>query len=78
MASSLYQSQINQDKIFDIFDKEATASGKDTKRLEKIGKPRVSYDKDYDKAYRACEFRRTSSLEDAFELEINDPPRIGE
>jgi len=63
------------DKIFDIFDKEAIASGKDTKRLEKIGKPRISY-RDYDKAYRACEFWRTSSLENAFELEINDPREL--
>jgi coenzyme F420-dependent glucose-6-phosphate dehydrogenase len=64
------------EKIFHIFDKEAIASGKDTKSLEKIGKPRISYDKDYDKAYRACEFWRTSSLEDAFELEINDPREL--
>ena len=64
------------EKIFHIFDKEAIGSGKDTKSLEKIGKPRISYDKDYDKAYRACEFWRTSSLEDAFELEINDPREL--
>jgi coenzyme F420-dependent glucose-6-phosphate dehydrogenase len=64
------------DKIFRIFDKEAIASGKDPKSLEKIGKPRISYNKDYDKAFRACEFWRTSSLEDAFELEINDPREL--
>ncbi len=64
------------EKIFRIFDKEAIANGKDTKSLEKIGKLRISYDKDYDKAYRACEFWRTSSLEDAFELEINDPREL--
>ena len=64
------------DKIFRIFDKEAIASGKDPQRLEKIGKPRISYNKDFDKAYRACEFWRTSSLEDAFELEINDPREL--
>jgi len=64
------------DKIFDIFDKEAAACGKDPASLEKIGKPRISYDKDYEKAFRACEFWRTSSLEDAFELEINDPREL--
>jgi len=64
------------DKIFNIFDKEAAACGKDPASLEKIGKPRISYDKDYEKAFRACEFWRTSSLEDAFELEINDPREL--
>jgi coenzyme F420-dependent glucose-6-phosphate dehydrogenase len=66
----------NSDKIFQIFDKEAMASGKDPKSLEKIGKPRISYDKDYDKAFRACGFCRTSSLKDAFDLKINDPREL--
>jgi coenzyme F420-dependent glucose-6-phosphate dehydrogenase len=64
------------DKIFQTFDKEARANGKDPEKLEKIGKPRISYNKDYDKAYRACEFWRTSSLQDAFELDINDPREL--
>jgi len=63
-------------EIFQIFDREAKASGKDPKELEKIGKPRISYNVDYDKAFRSCEFWRTSSLEGAFELEINDPREL--
>jgi coenzyme F420-dependent glucose-6-phosphate dehydrogenase len=61
------------DKIFRVFDEQAISTGKDPRKLEKIGKPRISYNKDYDKAFRACEFWRTTSLEDAFNLEINDP-----
>jgi coenzyme F420-dependent glucose-6-phosphate dehydrogenase len=64
------------DEIFQIFDKQAKLSRKDPTRLEKIGKPRISYNKDYDKAFHSCEFWRTSSLKDAFELDINDPREL--
>ena len=65
-------------EIFQIFEREAKTSGKDPEKLEKIGKPRISYNEDYDKAFRSCEFWRTSSLDGAFELEINDPRELEE
>jgi coenzyme F420-dependent glucose-6-phosphate dehydrogenase len=60
-------------ETFDIFDKAAIQEGKDPTRLEKIAKPKISYSEDYDKAFKSCEFWRSSLLEDAFDLDISDP-----
>ena len=63
----------NSSETFDIFDKAAREVGKDPNKLEKIGKPVISYSEDYDKAFRSCEFWRTSKIDDAFDRDINDP-----
>ena len=63
----------NSSETFDIFDKAAREVGKDPNKLEKIGKPVISYSEDYDKAFKSCEFWRTSKIDDAFDRDINDP-----
>ncbi|HJU58449.1 MAG TPA: LLM class flavin-dependent oxidoreductase [Nitrososphaeraceae archaeon] len=63
----------NSIEAFDVFNKAAREVGKDPDKLEKIGKPIISYSEDYDKAFRSCEFWRTSKIDNAFDRDINDP-----
>ena len=63
----------NSNDAFDIFNKAAIEIGKDPNILEKIGKPVFSYSEDYDKAFKSCEFWRTSKIDNAFDRDINDP-----
>jgi len=60
-------------EIFEIFDNAAKKANKDINSLEKIAKPKVSYSEDYDKAFKAAEFWRTTQIDDAFDTNINDP-----
>lgn len=60
-------------EVFDIFDSAAQEVNKDPDSLQKIAKPKVSYSEDYDKAFKACEFWRTTQIEDAFNINISDP-----
>ena len=59
--------------ILQSFDNAALQQGKDPSWLEKIAKPKISYSDDYEKAVRASEFWRSSSLEGSFNLNISDP-----
>jgi coenzyme F420-dependent glucose-6-phosphate dehydrogenase len=68
----------NCEELFEIFDKHAIINNKDPSKMQKIGKPKISYNKDYDKAFESSKFWRASSLKDAFDLEINDPRRLEE
>lgn len=65
-------------QLFEIFDKTATENGKKLSKMEKIGKPKISYNKDYDKAFESSKFWRASSLKDAFDLNISDPRQLEE
>jgi len=56
-----------------VFDSAAKKANKDINSLEKIAKPKVSYSEDYDKAFKAAEFWRTTQIDDAFDTNINDP-----
>ena len=58
---------------FEIFDNAARNANKDINSLEKIAKPKVSYSEDYDEAFKATEFWRTTQIDDAFDTKINDP-----
>lgn len=60
-------------EVFDIFDSAAQEVNKDPDSLQKIAKPKVSYSEDYDKAFKACEFWRTTQIDDAFNTNISDP-----
>jgi coenzyme F420-dependent glucose-6-phosphate dehydrogenase len=60
-------------EVFEIFDNAAQEVNKDPHSLQKIAKPKVSYAEDYDKAFKACEFWRTTQIEDAFNTNISDP-----
>src|SRR5574339_897684 len=60
-------------ETFEIFDNAAKNANKDINSLEKIAKPKVSYSEDYDKAFKATEFWRTTQIDDAFDININDP-----
>jgi coenzyme F420-dependent glucose-6-phosphate dehydrogenase len=60
-------------EVFDIFDNAAKEVNKDPDLLQKIAKPKVSYSEDYDKAFKACEFWRTTQIDDAFNTDISDP-----
>ena len=64
--------------LFEIFDKTASMNGKDPTKMEKIGKPKISYSKDYDKAFESSKFWRATSLKDAFNLNISDPRKLEE
>jgi len=63
----------NCNEVFDLFNKAAKEVGKDPNILEKIAKPKISYSEDYDKAFKSCEFWRTSQIDNAFDRDINDP-----
>lgn len=60
-------------EVFDVFDKAALEVKKDPDSLQKIAKPKVSYSQDYEKAFKACEFWRTTQIDDAFDTDISDP-----
>ncbi|TLX87964.1 MAG: LLM class flavin-dependent oxidoreductase [Thaumarchaeota archaeon] len=60
-------------EVFHIFDNAAKEVNKDVDLLQKIAKPNVSYSEDYDKAFKACEFWRTTQIDDAFNTNISDP-----
>jgi coenzyme F420-dependent glucose-6-phosphate dehydrogenase len=60
-------------EMFNIFDNAAKAVDKNPDSLQKIAKPKVSYSEDYDKAFKSCEFWRTTQIDDAFNTNISDP-----
>lgn len=60
-------------EVFDVFDKAALEVEKDPVSLQKIAKPKVSYSQDYEKAFKSCEFWRTTQIDDAFDTDISDP-----
>lgn len=60
-------------EVFDIFDNAALEVDKDPVSLQKIAKPKISYSEDYEKAFKASEFWRTTQIEDAFDTDISDP-----
>ena len=66
----------NSKETFDIFDKAAIEEGKNPDSLEKIAKPKISYSKDYDKAFKSTEFWRSSLIENVFDLNISDPRQL--
>ncbi len=65
-------------KMFAIFDKAAKDEGKELNNLQKIGKPKISYSEDYDKAFKSSEFWRAGDINDVFNTEINDPRKLQE
>lgn len=65
-------------EIFDEFNKAALKVGKDPKRLHKIGKPKISFSEDYDKAFKSAGFWRAGEIENVFDSPINDPRELQE
>ena len=63
-------------EMFNIFDKAVLEEGKELKNLQKIGKPKISYSEDYDKALESSEFWRAGEIKDVFNTEINDPRKL--
>lgn len=63
-------------EVFGKFDKAALEAGKDPQELEKIGKPRISYSEDYDKAFKSSEFWRSTEIENVFNTQINNPIKL--
>jgi coenzyme F420-dependent glucose-6-phosphate dehydrogenase len=63
----------NAREVFEVFDKTALEANKDPLSLQKIAKPKVSYSDDYEKAFKSCEFWRTTQIDDAFDTDISDP-----
>ncbi|MDF0682327.1 MAG: LLM class flavin-dependent oxidoreductase, partial [Candidatus Nitrosocosmicus sp.] len=63
-------------ETFSKFDQAATAAGKDPTKLEKIGKPRISYSEDYDEAFKFTNFWRASEIKNIFDTTINDPRKL--
>lgn len=62
--------------LFDTFDQTAVKKGKDPNNFQKIGKPKISYSEDYDKAFKSSEFWRATEIKDVFNTEINDPKKL--
>ncbi len=58
-------------EVFDKIEKAALEAGKDPQELEKIGKPRISYSEDYDKAFKSSEFWKTTEIENVFNTDIS-------
>ena len=65
-------------EIFDEFDKAALKVGKDPQRLQKIGKPKISFSEDYDKALKSAGFWRAGEIENVFDSPINEPRKLQE
>jgi alkanesulfonate monooxygenase SsuD/methylene tetrahydromethanopterin reductase-like flavin-dependent oxidoreductase (luciferase family) len=63
-------------EMFDLFDKTATEEGREPKSLQKIGKTMISFSEDYDKAFKASEFWRAGSINDVFNIDVNDPRKL--
>ena len=66
----------NSKEVFYKFDEAAVAAGKDPNKLEKIGKPRISYSEDYDEAFKSINFWRASEIMNVFDTAINDPRKL--
>jgi alkanesulfonate monooxygenase SsuD/methylene tetrahydromethanopterin reductase-like flavin-dependent oxidoreductase (luciferase family) len=65
-------------EIFDEFDKAALKVGKNPQSLQKIGKPKISFSEDYDKALKSAGFWRAGEIENVFDIPINDPRKLQE
>ena len=63
-------------EMFDLFDKTALESNKESQILQKIGKPMISYSEDYDKAFKSSEFWRAGRIENVFDIDVNDPREL--
>src|ERR1051325_11447610 len=63
-------------KIFDVFDKEAKENKRELGSLEKIAEYKVSFSEDYDEAFESTKFWRATAIENAFNLDINDPREL--
>lgn len=63
-------------EIFKMFDKEVKESKRELDSLEKIAEYKISFSDDYNKAFEATKFWRATALEDAFNLDINDPREL--
>jgi coenzyme F420-dependent glucose-6-phosphate dehydrogenase len=68
----------NSKEVFDKFDHAAKAAGKDPTKLEKIGKPKISYSEDYDEAFKSTNFWRAGEIKNVFDTAINDPRKLQE
>ena len=65
-------------ETFDEFDKAALKVGKDPQKLQKIGKPKISFSEDYDKALKSAGFWRAGEIKNVFDTPINDPRKLQE
>ncbi|HYG00493.1 MAG TPA: LLM class flavin-dependent oxidoreductase [Candidatus Saccharimonadales bacterium] len=65
-------------EMFDKFDQAAKTVGKDPTKLEKIGKPKISYSEDYEEAFKSANFWRAGEIENVFDTIINDPRKLQE
>lgn len=65
-------------EIFDEFDKAALKVDRDPESLQKIGKPKISFSEDYDKALESAGFWRAGEIENVFDTPINDPRKLQE
>ncbi|WP_458745066.1 LLM class flavin-dependent oxidoreductase [Candidatus Nitrosocosmicus sp. T] len=63
-------------ELFDEFSNAALKVGKDPQKLEKIGKPKISFSEDYDEAFKSAGFWRAGEIKDVFNTSINDPRQL--
>ena len=56
----------------------ARAYNKNPNTMKKVGKPKISYHKDYDEAIKSSGFWRATSLKNASDLDVSDPRELEE
>ena len=56
--------------------KKAKENKRELGSLEKIAKYKVSFSEDYDEAFESTKFWRATAIENAFNLDINDPREL--
>ena len=63
-------------KVLDLFDRAAEKEGRDPGSLEKMAEYKVSFSKDYDKAFRSTEFWRATLIKGVFDSDVSDPRKL--
>ena len=64
------------EKTLNLFDKTAKKEGKDPSNMEKIAEYKISYSKDYDRAFESTMFWRGTLIKNVFNSAISDPRKL--
>jgi coenzyme F420-dependent glucose-6-phosphate dehydrogenase len=60
----------------DLFNKTAKKEGKEPSRMDKIAEYKLSYSKDYDRAFKSTMFWRATLIKNIFNSSISDPRKL--
>jgi coenzyme F420-dependent glucose-6-phosphate dehydrogenase len=62
----------------DLFNKTAKKEGREPSRMDKIAEYKLSYSKDYDRAFKSTTFWRATLIKNVFNSSISDPRKLEE